>query len=111
MKFFLSNVSLISEAIDLITIRPHPSEPKDKYKWANSLTDLRVQFGGKKTLLEETVDSDIVVGCESMAMVVGLLAKKRVICSIPPGGRPCQLPQPDIEKLQQLIGNKVYHHE
>ncbi|MGB1984427.1 MAG: hypothetical protein ACPHOH_03080, partial [Porticoccaceae bacterium] len=47
------------------------------------------------------------VGCESMAMVVGLLAKKRVISAIPPGGRPCQLPQPAIENLQQLVENKI----
>jgi len=40
-----------------------------------------------------------------MAMVVGLLAKKRVLSSIPPGGRPCQLPQLDIENLQQLVRN------
>lgn len=111
LQFFLLNISSLSNSIDLITIRPHPSEPKDKYRWANSLTDLRIQFGGRKTLLEETVDSDIVVGCESMAMVVGLLAKKRVICAIPPGGRQCQLPHPEIENLQRLVGNKIYLHE
>lgn len=105
LRFFLKNIYAIFKPIDLITIRPHPSEWKDKYKWANSETHLPIQFGGKKTLIEEIIESNIVVGCESMAMVVGLLAKKRVLSSIPPGGRPCQLPQLDIENLQQLVRN------
>ncbi len=111
LRFFLLNISKIFQQIDLITIRPHPSETKEKYKWAKSFTQLPVRFGGKKSLLEETVESNIIVGCESMAMVVGLLAKNRVISTIPPGGRPCQLPQLDIENLQQLVRNKDYNHD
>lgn len=43
-----------------------------------------------------------------MAMVIGLLAQKRVISCIPPGGRPCSLPQKEIEPLSELIQtNKV----
>jgi hypothetical protein len=39
----------------------------------------------------------------SMAMVVGLLAKKRVISTIPPGGKKCGLPQDAVEHLQDLV--------
>lgn len=109
LQFFLSNIAAIGQPIDLITIRPHPSEKIDKYRWVDGVIRLRVEFGGNKTLLEETLDSDIVVGCESMAMVVGLLAGKRVISSIPPGGRPCQLPHDAIEHMQQLIGRSANH--
>ena len=56
-----------------------------------------------KTLLEQIIEADIVVGCESMGMVVGLLAKKRVISSIPKEGRSCSLPQSNIEHLQILV--------
>ena len=111
LRFFLSNISALCQPIDSITIRPHPSEREGKYQWANSVTSLSIQFGGQKTLLEEILESTIVVGCESMAMVVGLLAKKQVISSIPPGGRPCQLPHLDIENLQNLIGSKGYYHD
>ena len=38
-----------------------------------------------------------------MAMVVGLIAGKRVISSIPPDGHPLRLPQAGIEKLYELI--------
>lgn len=102
LRFFLTNVAALGLHIDAITIRPHPSEPEDKYHWALGQISLPIEFGGRKTLLEETLESDIVVGCESMAMVVGLLAGKRVISTIPPGGRPCQLPHLGIEHMHLL---------
>lgn len=103
LRFFLNNVAALGQPVEAITIRAHPSERAGKYHWATGLTPPPVKFGGKKTLLEETLASDIVVGCESMAMVVGLLAGKRVISTIPPGGRPCQLPHGDIEQMQTLV--------
>lgn len=109
LRFFLTNVAALGQPVDVVTIRPHPSEQADKYQWASGLTPLPIEFGGKKTLLEETLASDIVVGCESMAMVVGLLARKRVVSTIPPGGRPCKLPHGDIEHLQQLIKGAVFN--
>lgn len=109
LRFFLNNVAKIGQPVDAITIRPHPSEQADKYQWADGLTPLPVEFGGKQTLLEETLESDIIVGCESMAMVVGLLAGKRVISAIPPGGRSCRLPHGDIEHMQQLVGGFAHH--
>jgi hypothetical protein len=84
-------------------IRPHPSESPDKYDWVTRQFDLPIVRGGAKTLHEEIVESDVVVGCETMAMVVGLLAQRRVLSSIPPGGRPCTLPHPEIESLQSLV--------
>ena len=109
LTFFLENISVIDKYIDLITIRPHPSEEADKYYWASRLISLPIKFGGQKTLLEEIIDSDIIVGCESMAMVVGLLAGKRVISSIPFGGRPCQLPQNEVEPMQSLVKHSGFH--
>jgi hypothetical protein len=103
LSFFLNNVSALGRYIGSITIRPHPSEPKDKYDRLRNLYSLTLVHGGQKTLLEEILESDIVVGCDSMAMVVGLLASKRVVSSIPPGGRECQLPHKNIENLQELI--------
>jgi hypothetical protein len=109
LRFFLTNVAALGQPVEAITIRPHPSEQAEKYHWALGQITLPVEFGGKKTLLEETLAADIVVGCESMAMVVGLLAGKRVISTIPPGGRPCQLPHGDIEHMQQLVGGAAHH--
>ncbi|MNI92623.1 hypothetical protein D3C73_1504410 [compost metagenome] len=62
-------------------------------------------MGGQRTLVEEIVDCDLAVGCESMAMVVALMAGKKVITCIPPGGRACVLPHDGIISLQHLIEN------
>jgi hypothetical protein len=103
LRYFLSNVGSLGEVIERIVIRPHPSEYAGKYSWAKTEFDLPITSGGSKSLIEEIAESDVVVGCESMAMVIGLFAKRRVISCIPPGGRACTLPQTEIQHLQQLV--------
>ena len=100
--FFLNNISVISKRIKIIKIRPHPSEDIEKYKWVSRYSDLILFSDGNKSLIEEIFKADIIVGCESMAMVVGLLAEKRVISCIPPGSRECGLPHSGIEHLQDM---------
>jgi hypothetical protein len=102
LAYFLAHIHLLGKPIEQIVIRPHPSEPVDKYNWALGGHQFPVVIGGKHKLLQEVIDSDVIVGCESMAMVVGLFAGKRVISIIPPGGRPCSLPYPEIEQLNLL---------
>ena len=53
--------------------------------------------------LKEIVEADIVAGCQSMAMVIGLLAQKKVFSCIPPGGPCCCLPQKQIVQLRDLV--------
>ena len=105
LQFFLDNINLLGCSVSKIKIRPHPSESKTKYNWAMKNSPLTIEIGGEETLLEEIAHASIVVGCESMAMVVGLLTKRRVISSIPPGGKSCSLPQVEIEHLQYLLRN------
>ncbi|MBU1656481.1 MAG: hypothetical protein KJ558_16945 [Gammaproteobacteria bacterium] len=103
LRYFLSNVSVLGKPIERILIRPHPSELADKYSWAQREFELPIEMAGARTLLEEIADSDFVVGCESMAMVVALLAGKRVVSCIPPGGRDCVLPHTEIIRFQDLL--------
>ena len=102
LHYLLSNLRVLGWPVGRIVIRPHPSEPLHKYDWVKQVYKLPIVNGGTRTLLEEVVESDVGVGFESMAMVVGLLAGKRVISCIPPGGKACVLPQPEIESLQLL---------
>jgi hypothetical protein len=101
--YFLSNISALGKPIERILIRPHPSELIDKYTWIQHEFKLPIQFGGTRPLLEEITESDVVVGCESMAMVVALLAEKKVISCIPPYGRACLLPHAEITSIQDLF--------
>lgn len=102
LAYFLAHLHALGQPVGRIVIRPHPSEAAGKYDWARAEQGVPVVTGGGQTLLQEVVDCDVVVGCESMAMVVGLLAGKRVLSTIPPGGRPCVLPYPEIERLASL---------
>ncbi len=103
LKYFLDNYQSLQKAISSITIRSHPSETEDKYRWAiEEYPHLPITIG-QATLAEEVANSDVVIGCETMAMVVALLAEKHVFSSIPPGHRPCQLPQKEIIPLSHLI--------
>lgn len=107
LHYFLSNLHVLGQPVERIVIRPHPSEPFHKYDWAKQEYKLPIINGGLHTLLEEIVESDVVAGFESMAMVVGLLVRKRVINCIPPGGKASELPQPEIEQLQILSLGKL----
>lgn len=102
IKYFLDNYNLISEDIVKVLFRPHPSESKKKYNNIINKYSKIASLSDGKSLLEEIVESDLVVGCESMAMVVGLLCDKRVISCIPPAGKRMSLPFENIEILSSI---------
>lgn len=106
LNYFLSNVAVLGNNITRITIRPHPQEASGKYDWTLKTFDLPLVCGEKKTLLQQIMSCDIVAGCATMAMVVGLLAGKRVVSCIPPGGKTERLPQAEIEDMSCLIANR-----
>jgi hypothetical protein len=89
--------------IERIVLRPHPSEAPEKYDQQIAALQLPVLRGGGAPLCDEVAASDVVVGCNSVAMVVGLLAGKRVLCAIPPGGKACVLPHSGIEMLRDRV--------
>lgn len=105
LEYFLENRLSVCNAIDKIVIRPHPSEKPYKYDWALEKygSDIDLEIGGKLTISEEITNSYLVVGCESMAMVIGILANKEVVSSIPPGGKSCSLPHNEIKRLRDII--------
>jgi hypothetical protein len=99
LAFLMARVERLGEDIAAILIRPHPSEDPAKYAWALREHGVPVRMGGDRPLLEEVAACRVVAGMESMAMVVALRAGKRVLCCIPPAGRPCVLPFGQIERL------------
>ncbi len=103
LRYFLTHVGVLAPEIESIVVRPHPQEERGKYDWAMQEFDLPLVCGENKTLLEQITSCDIVAGCATMAMVVGLLAGKRVVSCIPPDGKTIPLPHPEIEDMNQLI--------
>jgi len=104
VQYFLDHVNGIAPRVERVVIRSHPSEPAGKYAWTLQQRRFKVELSRNGPLIGEIAAADVIVGCESMAMVVALIGGKRVISAIPPGGRSCALPHPQIEKLQELIG-------
>ena len=86
-----------------IVLKPHPSDPEDKYDhWVSSLSLSNIKIEKEKSLSSLIAWSDIVVGCETYAMVVALYAKKRVISALPRNAHNCRLPFDEIERLNQV---------
>jgi hypothetical protein len=102
LTYFLDNVGALGGSIGRIVVRAHPQEPREKYNWAVDEYDLPIVTNEDKTLLEQVVVSDVIAGCASMALVVGLLAGKRVVSCIPPGATIARLPHKEIESLCRL---------
>jgi hypothetical protein len=103
IRFLMSNLDSFGADIDQIVIRPHPSETVDKYVWVRQEFGCTVSLSSGQPLLNEIVESDIVAGCSSMAMVLGLLAQRRVISCIPDNEIPLTLPFKEIEHLSDII--------
>ncbi len=85
-----------------LRLRPHPSDPPDKYRaWITAQRGRRLDVGldTHATLAEAIGASAWVVGCESFALVVALAAGRRVWTSLPPWAPACRLPHPGIGRL------------
>jgi len=103
IEYFFEHINALGERIEKVVIRPHPSDPLGKYKHIIDAHSGFAQLSDGNPLLNEIVESGIVVGCQSMAMVIGLLAQKKVVSCIPPGGPDCSLPQKSILHLRKLV--------
>ena len=90
-----------------IFLRPHPSEESGKYagfieEWGEcSNTKLRVSR--TEDVFDDIYDSDIVLGCETQALVIALMMKKQVGSILPPWSPRCSLPHSGIIHLGRLI--------
>ncbi|MEQ1772377.1 MAG: hypothetical protein ABL891_01225 [Burkholderiales bacterium] len=105
---FLLQLAAIKERPVTIRFRLHPSETRSKYTailQEQCKHDLHYSEGA--SLLQDCTWADWIIGCESMAMVIGLIAGKPVFTSIPPGGRNCQLPQTSIQPLNVTSINRL----
>lgn len=101
-SYFLDNMDCLNLPIKEITIRPHPLEALNKYEKLVGCSSIKVKVNNKCDILEHIFSSDVVVGCQSMAMVLGLIAGKVVISAIPPEGAATLLPHKSIINLREL---------
>ena len=89
--------------IEKIRIRRHPAEQKGKYSslLAGFSNHFPIEEDLDTSLVEDCAWADWVVGCQSMAMVIALLAGKKVFSCIPERGKLMPLPFEGITRLFQ----------
>ena len=86
-----------------IILKPHPSDSENKYDdWVRNSKISNIYIEKKKSLANLLAWSDVVVGCETYAMVLALAVNKRVISSLPNHAHTCRLPYKRIERLNHL---------
>lgn len=105
LDFFLDNIPALKiGANPTIRLRPHPSDETGKFqRWLKSKGELGITLDESSSLAESIAWADVVVGCQTYAMVVALNCDRRVVSTIPPWGPPCALPQTSIQRLADLI--------
>ena len=86
---------------ELILIRPHPSEQGSKYAYIkDNYPHYNLEISNDSDLLDNIASSQIIIGSNTMALVVAVALGKRAISIIPKGAQPCVLPYTEIEHWQ-----------
>ena len=105
LDFFVQHLSKVvgHESVQ-IKLRPHPSEPMDKYHhWLKAHPSFDISLDSSVDLKEALAQAKWVVGVETYALVVANAAGRLTYSSMPPWAGRCQLPVKGLIHLQDLI--------
>lgn len=105
LDFFLSRLeSLGLNSQVVIRLRPHPSDPPNKYdSWLeNHRSDYDIALAPDESISKAVSWADWVAGCESFVLVIALAAGKKTVSTLPPWGNACRLPQKHLVHLSRL---------
>ena len=105
IEFLMSNLNKINLSKNLvnITIRLHPSEPVDKYKFLqNKYEDLVTEFKITRNieLYKDIAWADLVVGVNSFALMISLTAGVPTMSILPPEYKKPELRHEDLMYLK-----------
>lgn len=101
MRRFLEAARRFRKRIDRVTLRLHPSEPPEKYQpiVAEFAEQIPVSLSKSPSLLDDIAAHDVIVGVESMALVIGLVLDKQCVYSCITGRQwPVSLPHREIRR-------------
>ena len=102
LKYFFNNIEYITKKKYNIIFRSHPLEKSNKYKWLKTFIK-NIKISKNRLLIQDVNKADIVVGRQTMALVVALKSKKKVFSCIPPKEKRCIIPYKGITELRDLI--------
>jgi len=94
LDYFVSHLpGLDLPSATVIRLRPHPSDAPGKYNnWIARHPTLNIQLDDSLSITESLGRASWVVGCESFALVLALMAGRKVYCTLPPWAPACRLP-------------------
>ena len=104
IKYFINNLKKLQYKFNKIQIRPHPSENLSKFQKIKKLSS-KIYISKKNSIFYDILSNDLIVGINTIALVLGLVAKKNVISCIP-GKNNCKLPHKNILDFRKLINEK-----
>ena len=102
IKFFFDNLPFFKTKIKKITIRFHPREKIRKFRWMTNFPN-KILISKNKHVFDDILENDIIVGINTVALVLGLIAKKKVISCIPKIKNKCDLPYKKILDFKNII--------
>lgn len=105
MFYGCNEKTILSDILSLplpheIRLRKHPADDSDAY--SNILKNSSVHVSTLHNVLEDILWADTIVGLETIALVYGTLAHKKVISYIPSEKYDCHLPHKEIIKVKTL---------
>lgn len=94
----LPELGLPAETV--INLRPHPSDPQGKYNhWIGLHSEMKIKLDTSLSIAESLGRATWVAGCESFALVLALMADRKVYCTLPPWAPLCRLPHRGLIQL------------
>lgn len=108
LDYFVSHLPQLDLPLGtVIRLRPHPSDAEGKYDaWIEVHPSLNIQLDDSINITESLGRASWVVGCESFALVLALMAGRKVYCTLPPWAPSCRLPHSGIRCIAD-VGKKV----
>ena len=85
-----------------IRLRPHPSDQPGKYdNWLKKHRETAT-LDRSHSLAESISLATWVAGCETAALVIGMAAARRALCTLPPWAPACRLPHIGLIHLKLI---------
>ena len=98
IKYFMKNLEKLRFKFNKIQIRPHPSENLSKFSKIKKKLSSKIFISKKNNIFYDILSNDYIIGINTIALVLGLTANKKVISCIP-GKKKCKLPHKIYIKL------------
>ena len=104
LDYFVERMRALGLSTDaVIRLRPHPSDAPGKYlEWLQQHRDVHAVLDDSLDMAQAMKRAGWVAGCESFALVIGMHAGRKVVCTLPPWAPACRLPHRGLIHLKEL---------